>query len=102
MGGRAVQTQMPLEVGHNMYPQILILPLCPNQAPADNARAHRWLWAPGCRPRNADCIAVCLLIPQSLTFPGSTTPVSGPGPQYQPSAPFGVFVQGLLCLANTH
>lgn len=28
--------------------------------------------------------------------------LSGPGPQYQPGPPFRVFVQGLLCLANTH
>lgn len=46
MGGRAVQTQMLLEVGPNIDQQILILPLCPNRTTARQCQGAAVGWGP--------------------------------------------------------
>lgn len=90
MGGRAIQTQMLPKVGPNMHQQIWILPLAQTGPLPDNARAHWWVWALGCRPRNVDSAGICLLIPRSLTSPARPPLVSGPWPQHQATPVQGI------------
>lgn len=77
---------MLLEGGPNMYLQILILPLGQLRPLLDNARAHWWVWAPGCKLRNVDVQEHVFAHPPELDIPQcDQSPVSGPLPQPQPS-----------------
>lgn len=75
---------MLLEVGPSVYLQILILPLGQLRPLLDNAGAHSWVGAPGCKLRNVDIQEHVFAHPSKLDIPqGDQSPVSGPLPQPQ-------------------
>lgn len=85
VGSRDVQTQMLLEVGPNVYQQILILSLDLLRPLLDNAGVRWWVWAPGCRLRNVDAQGSVFAYPPELDIPQCDySPVSGPKPQHNP------------------
>lgn len=77
---------MLLEVEPDVYLQILILPLGQLRPRLDNAGAHVWVWAPGCKLRNVDVQEHVFAHPPEPDIPQcDQSPVSGPLPQPQPS-----------------